>query len=247
MNGICTSILVALIVAVGNSAEIRLESQTRESTARVRVVDTDGRVVPFAALQLMIPGVSTAASITGADGVGHVTGPRVAGVLTIGADGFVRGRIAWPSPTDQEVTVRLMPAASLRVSLVDRRSGSPLTGSAAVLLSTPGSRGTYSESLPNGTGEFLNLPPGPATLIAKAERFAPAVVAIGLRAGETEVQTIELAEAAAVEGFVLDEAGRPISGAVMTVDYGSAGNAQRLLAQLVGGHTLVRGVTALSA
>lgn len=63
------------------------------------------------------------------------------------------------------------------------------------------------------------------------------MLAVELRAGQTEAQIVELSDAATVEGVVLDSGGRPLSDAVVTVDYGSAGNVQRLLAQLVGGRT----------
>jgi hypothetical protein len=186
-------------------------------------------------LELAIPGLPLRTSETTGDGVGGVDGAGAPGVLTITADGFAPARLVWPPRMGQETTVRLSRGASLRVSLIDRRSGSPVPGSVAVLLRSPGNRGTFSEVAPNGTAEFFSLAPGTATVIVKAERFAPAVFTIELRAGQAEAQAVTLSEAATVEGVVLDSDGRPLSDAVMTVDYGSAANEQRL--QLVGGRT----------
>lgn len=238
MKGIYGTIFVAFALATVGPNQARPFAQSEGHSARFVVVDAaDGRAIRGATLELAIPGLPLRTSVTSGDGVGAVDGAGVPGVLTITADGFAPARLVWPARLVQETTVRLSRGVSLQVSLIDRRSGSPVRGSVAVLLRSPGNRGTFSEVAPNGTAEFFSLAPGTATLIVKAERFAPAVLTIELRAGQAEARAVTLSEAATVEGVVLDSAGRALPHAVMTVDYGSAANEQRLLAQLVGGRT----------
>lgn len=238
MNGIYGTMLVAFAFAAVGLSQAHPFAQAEGHSARFVVVDgADGRAIRGATLELAIPGLPVRTSETTGDGVGGVDGAGVHGVLTFTADGFAPARLVWPARMGQETTVRLSRGASLRVSLIDRRSGSPVPGSVAVLLRSRGNRGTFSEVAPNGTAEFFSLAPGTATLIVKAERFAPAVFTIELRTGQAEAQAVTLSEAATVEGVVLDSDGRPLSGAVMTVDYGSAANEQRILAQLIGGRT----------
>lgn len=239
MSRIGTSIVVLIAAAVWTFGQPALSAQVEAQSVRVTVVDGNGTSVPGARLELAIPGVPPRSGATGPDGAGDVIGPRQRGVFTISADGFAPFRMAWP-PEDGDLTVQLRRSAGLRVLLVDRAVQSPVAGSVAVLLSIPGSRGTFSEAAPDGSAELADLPPGPATLIAKAEGYAPAVVPIELREGLTVVQTVELHAAAVIEGRVLDSDDRPIAGVLVTVDYGSAGNVERLLGQIVGGRVQAR-------
>lgn len=168
MNGISATIPVALAVAVIGFSQARPAAQAEEHSARFIVVDAgNGRAIGNATLELAIAGLPVRTSATTGEGVGEVAGPSTLGVLTISFDGFAPARLAWPPRTRQEATIRLMRGASLRVSLIDRGSRSPVPGSVAVLLSSPGNRGTFSEAAPNGTAEFSSLAPGPATLIVR--------------------------------------------------------------------------------
>jgi protocatechuate 3,4-dioxygenase beta subunit len=175
---------------------------------------------------------------TRADGTFLLDGaPREAGSLV--ADGGDRGRAsASVVPGAREpVAIALAPTSTLAGRVVDAADGKALAG-VRIVARGPGGE-LLARSSKDGRYSIRGLSPEAYRVSAEDDRFVAWSRTVRLAAGQPGAQDVPLVRAAALVGRVVDEEGRPIEGALVTVSRGGE-NVFRAFVRSLGGEGVVR-------
>ncbi len=120
-----------------------------------------------------------------------------------------------------EPVMTLRPGANVRARVVDAATRAPFEG-ALLALDEPGDAAPRSVmTTERGEVLFTGVPAGPVSLLGFADRYINEVEGPRpVKAGATAEITLALSQAASLEGTVRDAAGRPVSGARVSLTTG---------------------------
>jgi len=215
----------------------RPDSDEVEENARL-VRDFSGEAVPMSGVDTL----DLFEAVTGPDGTFRLDGLRLDFAYEIdasAADGTstspareVRLAIGAPSPT-VELTLR---RGSSIVARLAAPTGFPIPEDAEVRLLRGGEFEGKADADAEHVCRFEAVDPGTVKLLTRARGFEPVIVRVVVAEGETTDVRIPLEPGAAVQGVVVDDAGRPLAGVTVTVA-GAAGNETIWNRELRGGQT----------
>ncbi len=134
-----------------------------------------------------------------------------------------------------DVRQALEDSASIQGNVIDAATGKPVE--AVVLLisrNPPREIGTRTVATSNGRFELDGLSTGNATVIVRAEGFAPTTATVALTKRETAIE-IPIQRAASIQGIVLDPDGTPVARAKVVPMYAAGLRDKPILEGLVGG------------
>lgn len=106
--------------------------------------------------------------------------------------------------------------------MVDLATGAPADGYVTLYVHDPVNGVNSGARARRGTFRFDGLPPGPAVVLAHAERFAPFFGTLTVEAGEAQSTRIGLLLEAVAGGLVVDANDDPVEGARVRVGYDRA-------------------------
>ena len=158
------------------------------------------------------------------------------GVVTVKAESYGTARRAWP-PRDgsSDLRIHMTPPAVVSGTMVDLVTGRAVPGDVTLIVSHPHNLVSESLEVTDGMIRYVDAPPGPAVIFARANGYAPHFGTFTAEGGKDFRLRIGLVLEAAASGTVLDAGGDPVRGAHVIAHYDERVVYGGLFSSLAGG------------
>jgi hypothetical protein len=142
------------------------------------------------------------------------------GIVIFSADGYAPLRRKWPSKKEPTLVAEMDRAVPMSGTVRGLETDTALDGTVTVVVARVGNPIMVTGPVRNGSFGFSDLPPGPASVWARAKDMAPALMRVTLTSGEPlEHVDFHLQPAASIVGRVVDVNGLPLKGIAIRLGY----------------------------